>query len=40
MRDGFPVATERVFGLGWGQFGDLSFIDLFRFLYSKALRKV
>ena len=37
--DGFSVATERVFGLGWGQFCDLSLVDLFCFLYSKALRE-
>ena len=39
VRDGFSVAAERVFGLGWGQFCDLALVDLLCFFYAKALRK-
>lgn len=39
MRNGFSVTAERVFGLSWGQFCDLTLVDLFGLFYSEALRK-
>jgi len=36
VRDCFAVAREWVFGFGWREFGDFSFVDFFGFLDSEA----